>query len=68
MEIEADYDRCIGAGMCVVSAPQVFDQDEDDGTVIVLNARPVGEDAVGARDAVMVCPASALAIREDGEP
>jgi ferredoxin len=67
MEIEVEQSRCIGAGMCVVSAPRLFDQDEHDGTVIVLDPRPAGDDAAYAREAVLVCPAAALSIREDGE-
>jgi hypothetical protein len=29
-----------GAGSCVLIAPEVFDQREDDGIVILLNAEP----------------------------
>ena len=29
MKIEADRDVCIGAGMCVMTAEEVFDQDDD---------------------------------------
>jgi ferredoxin len=35
MSIRADRDVCIGAGMCVVAAPAVFDQDAD-GLVLLL--------------------------------
>ena len=35
MRITADRDVCIGAGMCVMNAEEVFDQG-DDGIVVVL--------------------------------
>ena len=38
MKIEADRDVCIGAGMCVMNAEEVFDQG-DDGIVVVLRSR-----------------------------
>ena len=42
MKIEADRDVCIGAGMCVMTAEEVFDQD-DDGIVVVLEVEvPAG--------------------------
>ena len=35
MRIEADRDACISAGNCVMTAGEIFDQD-DDGIVVVL--------------------------------
>ena len=35
MRIVVDVERCRGAGLCALTAPEVFDQDEQDGTVIV---------------------------------
>ena len=64
VKISADRSACIGSGMCVVTAPDVFDQD-DDGLVVLLLDEPVGADAQAAREAVGLCPAQALA-RLDG--
>jgi ferredoxin len=64
MRIEADRDRCTGAGMCVLAAPALFDQD-DDGLVVVLDAAPGPDHATAARNAVTTCPASALGLRDD---
>lgn len=59
MRIDANRDTCISAGNCVMSAPEVFDQD-DDGIVEVL-ADPVPEAQHDrARQAVELCPAQAL--------
>jgi ferredoxin len=62
MRIAADRDLCIGAGMCVVNAPAVFDQDEDDGLVMVLVDEPDGPDAAAAGKAVGLCPSGALRV------
>lgn len=61
MEIKADTTVCIGAGMCALTVPQVFDQSEDEGTVVVLLEGEVPEkleDAV--RRAVTLCPSGAI--------
>ncbi|WP_405181544.1 ferredoxin [Nocardia sp. NBC_01377] len=63
MRIAANRDRCIGAGMCALIAPEVFDQDEDDGRVRVLAAR-AERDHAAVREAVAACPAGALEIDE----
>jgi ferredoxin len=63
MRIDVDRDACVSAGNCVMVAENVFDQD-DDGIVKVL-ADPVPEDeADHAREAVRLCPASALRLAE----
>ncbi|NUT46430.1 MAG: ferredoxin, partial [Saccharothrix sp.] len=36
MKVEVDQDRCAGSGMCALTDPAVFDQDEVDGTVVLL--------------------------------
>ena len=59
LKIEADRDVCIGAGMCVMSAPEVFDQD-DDGVVVLLTAEVPPEHAAAAARAVASCPSGAL--------
>jgi ferredoxin len=53
---------CVGAGQCVLTAPEVFDQDEDDGRVVLLDDRPEGERAESAQRAVWLCPSHALSV------
>ncbi|OEV10359.1 ferredoxin [Streptomyces sp. Amel2xB2] len=65
MRIVADTSRCVGAGQCVLSEPEVFDQDEEEGTVVVLVERPGGGELEGAREAVGICPSGALSLSED---
>ncbi len=64
MKIKADTGRCIGAGMCVLTLPQVFDQSEDDGTVVVLDAEPSADVAPSVNRAVQLCPSGALSVEE----
>lgn len=58
--VEADRSLCMGAGMCALNAPEVFDQDEEEGLVVVLDAEPPAERRYAVRDAVNLCPASAI--------
>ncbi|MGV9819511.1 ferredoxin [Nocardia xishanensis] len=63
LRISADRERCIGAGMCALIASEVFDQDEDDGRVRLLDREP--QDGLAAvREAVDACPSGALALDE----
>ncbi|MFD0000069.1 ferredoxin [Nocardia sp. NPDC127526] len=62
VHITADRNRCIGAGMCTLLAPQVFDQDEDDGRVQLLDPEP--PDGRALRDALNACPSGALTLHE----
>jgi ferredoxin len=65
LRLVADLDTCIGAGVCVLTAPTVFDQGEDDGLVRLL-VDVVPESDVGlAREAVEHCPSAALSIWEE---
>ncbi|MUL41393.1 ferredoxin [Streptomonospora sp. PA3] len=63
MRITADTDVCISAGMCALTAPQVFDQGDEDGLVRVLLPEPPEELREAAAQAVRLCPSGALGIR-----
>ncbi|WP_258348109.1 ferredoxin [Saccharopolyspora gregorii] len=65
MKIEIDEDRCIGAGQCVLAAEAVFDQRDEDGVVVLLDAFPAPEHQDAARQAAALCPAAAIAVNED---
>jgi ferredoxin len=64
MRVHADMEKCVGAGQCAMVAPQVFDQNDEDGTVIVLQAEPASEHADDVAEAVMLCPAQAIQLHE----
>jgi ferredoxin len=63
-KVRVDEHKCIGAGQCVLRAPQVFDQRED-GIVLLLDARPPRELHEAVRKAADLCPAEAIAIEVD---
>ena len=58
--IELDEPRCVASGLCVMAAPDVFDQRDEDGIAIVLTDVPADESLAGVREAVTLCPAAAL--------
>lgn len=64
MKIVIDEDRCVAAGQCVSAAADVFDQRDDDGVVVLLDASPPAELAEDVRQAAAVCPALAIRIEE----
>jgi ferredoxin len=65
MRITVNRSRCIAAGQCVLKAPHVFDQDEQDGIVILLSENPAPEFRDAARLAARVCPSEAITIHDE---
>lgn len=64
MKVTVDQNACASSGNCVMNAPGVFDQRDDDGVVVLLNPNPSAEHAEGARRAAAACPALAIHIEE----
>ncbi|WP_033345018.1 ferredoxin [Catenuloplanes japonicus] len=64
MRVEFDEPRCVAAGQCAMIAPDVFDQRDDDGVAIVLDAEPGPDLHDGVREAAAVCPAAAIRLVE----
>lgn len=62
--LTADTHRCCGAGQCARLAPELFEQDPADGTVVVRVAQPPAALLALAREAVDLCPTSALDLVE----
>jgi ferredoxin len=63
MKITVDEAKCCGAGQCVLIAPEVFDQRDEDGIVVLLDPDPVGRRRE-AREAADVCPTAAISLVE----
>lgn len=59
-ELAVDRDRCVGAGQCVLTAPEAFTQGVDDGKVLLLPGP--GVDAEQARAVALLCPSGALRV------
>jgi len=60
MKIGVDVDKCVAAGQCVLLAPDVFDQREEDGVVVLLDESPAPELHDAVRESASVCPAAAI--------
>ncbi len=60
----ADTGRCVGAGQCVLTEPEVFDQDETEGTVVLRTAQVSDDNVDRVREAVHVCPSQALSLSD----
>ncbi|MEV8441646.1 ferredoxin [Actinosynnema sp. NPDC051121] len=60
LHVSAARERCIGAGLCVLTAPEVFEHDDEEGLVSVLDPHPPAEDHDDVRLAGELCPANAL--------
>lgn len=68
MRVTADRRKCLGTGNCALSAPEIFDQDDDDGTVVLLNSQPPSKLQSAVRRAVQLCPSRAIQLAEGTEP
>lgn len=64
MKVTVDQDRCCGSGQCVVAAGEVFDQRDEDGIVVLLQADPAPPLHDRVREAATICPAAAIALEE----
>lgn len=59
--IAIDKGRCIGAGQCALTAPEVFTQD-DDGFSELLEGREDGAGSPLVREAARACPVGAISV------
>ncbi|MFC4014059.1 ferredoxin [Nonomuraea purpurea] len=64
MKVNVDADACVAAGQCVLIAPEVFDQREEDGVVVLLDETPGPEHHDAVRESAAVCPAAAIHLVE----
>jgi ferredoxin len=64
MRVSIDQVKCVGSGQCVLAAPEVFDQRDEDGIVVLLNEHPAPDQEADARDAAALCPAWAIRVED----
>ena len=64
MKVTIDTDKCIASGQCVLTAPDVFDQQEEDGIVVLLDPNPPADLAADVKQAAAVCPALAITVED----
>lgn len=65
MNLTTDREICTGAGNCVRIAPDWFDQDVQEGRVVLLNDRPPADLEQLMRDVVDTCPTGAIRLDLD---
>lgn len=63
MRVEVDLDRCEGNAICVGIAPDLFELNDDDYAVMLVDEIPADREAA-AEQAIAECPRAAL-IRRD---
>ncbi|MEI5524816.1 ferredoxin [Streptomyces brasiliscabiei] len=66
MKLHVDETKCCGAGQCVLIAPDIFDQRDEDGIVVLLDPTPPAPHHPSAREAAAVCPARAIGVDPEG--
>ena len=65
MRVTVDTTKCQAYGNCMVSAPDVFDLDDDAAFVTILQERPQEDLRLSVEEAVRSCPVEALTLHED---
>lgn len=65
MRITIDREKCVGAGQCVLTAPAVFDQGQEDGLGVVRTPSPPESEHERVREAVHLCPARAITLQPE---
>jgi ferredoxin len=64
MKIIVDTQLCEAHGDCVMAAPDVFDLDDDDNVVTLLQVEPGEEQRAQVEEAVRLCPVAAIRIAD----
>lgn len=64
MRVTVDRALCCSSGLCVLAAPDVFDQADDDGRVVLLLASPPESEESAVEEAAVCCPAGAISVRD----
>ncbi|WP_328912169.1 MULTISPECIES: ferredoxin [unclassified Streptomyces] len=64
MRVHVDQEKCCGSGLCVLTAPGVFDQRDEDGIVLLLAPEPPEPIRPDVREASTVCPSGAITVTE----
>ncbi|MGI5423894.1 ferredoxin [Streptomyces sp. CA-179760] len=64
MKLTVDEPKCVASGQCVLIAPDVFDQREEDGMVVLLSEAPGADQYQSVRESALACPAAAIHVAE----
>jgi ferredoxin len=64
VKVTVDQEKCCAGGNCVMLAPDVFDQRDSDGVVVLLTDAPAQDLHDAVREAADVCPTAAISVDE----
>ncbi|MGA5566269.1 ferredoxin [Streptomyces platensis] len=62
MKVAVDQGRCVGAGMCAMTAGEVFEQQEADGLVALRMTEPPEHLRDHVEEAEQLCPSRAITV------
>lgn len=63
--VRVDATKCLGYGLCVLNAPDVFELDESTNIAAVV-AKVTEATIAGVQQAVIECPTGAITLEEEG--
>ena len=63
--VSVEQDRCCASGQCVLLVPEVFDQREQDGVVVLRVSEPDESLLADVREAANLCPAAAITVDQE---
>jgi ferredoxin len=64
LRVIVDDHKCTAAGQCLLAAPNVFDQSDRNGTVVLLDPTPPESERAAVNDAIHRCPAGVIRLAE----
>lgn len=64
MKVNVEEAKCVASGQCVLIAPDVFDQRDEDGIVVLLTETPAPDLHDAVRESALVCPAAVIRLEE----
>lgn len=64
LTVVVDTTACCAMGRCAATAPEIFDQHPDTGTVVLLDPTPPPASHASARLCADLCPCGAITVVE----
>lgn len=65
LSVAVDHQKCTAAGQCLLAAPNVFDQSDENGTIVLLDPNPPASERANVLDAINRCPAGVISLAGD---
>ena len=62
MKVSVDREKCVGAGQYALTAPEAFDQADENGLVVLLLEQPDSDQHASARAVAHDCFAGAIEV------